>query len=145
MAGIKPKYGECSKCEDGKEVLLYRRNPPECKKHYEEGKRKQYAERAKEKPKKKPVRINNFSAKKAEDLKKYRPIRDAYLKEHRYCEVHDCGKLSTNLHHRAGRKGSLLYDTEYFMACCSTCHPQRIHENPEWARENGYILTVSKK
>lgn len=90
--------------------------------------------------KKKQKRIKPFSDKKLNDLAIYRPLRDKYLGDNPTCEVHDCNRATTNLHHKNGRTGKLLYDTEYFMACCHVCHPQRIHENPEWARENGYLI-----
>lgn len=100
---------------------------------------------------KKKNRIPFFSEKKLNELATYRPVRDEYMKEHQYCEVHDCNKRSTNLHHKKGRIGfadswakinniKLLWDIRYFMACCETCHPQRIHENPDWARKNKYLL-----
>lgn len=44
---IKPKYGNCSKCNK-ENILLYRRNPQECKYCYLKGKQKIYAKRQKE-------------------------------------------------------------------------------------------------
>lgn len=137
---IKAKFGNCSKC-DSNDILLYRRNPPECKACYFQGKL-QRKKLSVNKPKK---AIRPFSDKKLEDLAKYRPLRDKYLKDHPICEVTGCGNETTNLHHKAGRNGSLLYDVRYFMACCYDCHPKRIHENPEWARENGYLITINNK
>lgn len=141
---IKAKFGNCSKC-NSTDILLYRRNPPECKVCYFKGK----MERKKlstNKPKPQPKKsILPVSKKRMEELAKYRPLRDKYLQDNPMCEVDDCNNVSTNLHHKAGRNGSLLYDVRYFMACCDDCHPRRIHENPEWARENGYIITVDNK
>lgn len=138
--GIPPKIGNCSICSKT-DTLLYRRNPPMCKGCYFQDK---LARKKKTviKPKKK---ISPFSDKKLEDLAKYRPLRDKYLQDNPICEVDDCDNLTTNLHHKASRNGSLLYDVRYFMACCSSCHPQRIHENPEWAREKGYLITINTK
>lgn len=90
---------------------------------------------------KKNKRISPVSQKQLDRLAKYRPIRDKYLKEHPECEVHDCNKSSTNIHHKKGREGSLLWDADFFLACCETCHPKRIHENPEWAYEYGYLIS----
>ena len=95
---------------------------------------------SKAKTKKKVKRPNPISKKRAEQLKEYRKLRDKYLDEHSICEVHDCNNDTTNLHHKSGRTGETLCDTKYFMACCHTCHPKRIHENPKWARENGYLI-----
>lgn len=71
----------------------------------------------------------------------YRPLRDKYLNEHPICEVHDCNNPSNQLHHKKGRVGKLLYDDEFFMACCGVCHPARIHENSEWSYEHGYLIS----
>lgn len=86
-----------------------------------------------------------MSSKMQERLAIYRPTRDKYLKEHLICEVKGCDKSSTNVHHKKGRIGELLYDIDYFLACCSTCHPQKIHfTHVKWAIEMGYILNSKK-
>jgi len=92
------------------------------------------------KPLAKKRTINPVSDKRLEELATYRPLRDKYLAEHPTCEVRGCGRKTTNLHHKKGRIGALLYDVKYFMACCELCHPKGIHENPEWARKNGYLI-----
>lgn len=91
-------------------------------------------------PVKKKKRISPISEKRAGQLATYRVLRDDYLLTHPVCEVHDCENNTTNLHHKNGRIGEMLFNTEYFMACCSVCHPQRIHENPAWARKHGYLI-----
>jgi len=96
----------------------------------------QWCRTDKKKPKKS---ISPFSAKKLEQLSEYRIVRDKYLEEHPKCEVHDCNSDTTNCHHKKGR-GKELSNPKFFMACCSSCHPQRIHENPAWAREHGYLI-----
>ena len=92
------------------------------------------------KKKKKVNKIKPLSDKRAEELATYRPIRDKYLEEHPDCEVKDCDKKSTHIHHKNGRRGKMLYDDNYFMAVCNSCHPVRIHENPEWSRAMGYLI-----
>ena len=77
-----------------------------------------------------------------EDYKIYRPRRDKYMKEHPNCEVDGCNKPSQDLHHKNGRTNERLYDTNYFMAICRSCHT-RIDEDPIWARENGYLIWFS--
>ena len=84
--------------------------------------------------------IKPISDKKLEELAIYRVERDKYLKEHPICEVEDCNNPSNHIHHKNGRNGAMLYNKEYFMAVGGCCHPKRIHENPEWARENGYLV-----
>lgn len=122
-----PKTCEASNCDNPRFGKGY------CKWH-------QYL-RTDKKPKQKSY--NSFkpiSDKRTEELAIYRPLRDKYLAEHPVCEVKDCNNSTTNLHHKNGRLGKMVYNTAYFMACCHLCHPKRIHENPEWARENGYLV-----
>lgn len=142
--GIPPKIGNCSICPK-EDTLLYRRNPPMCKACYFTDK----INRKKKSVTKPKIKfIAPVSKKKLEDLAKYRPLRDKYLQDNPICEVDDCDNLTTNLHHKAGRNGLLLCDVRYFMACCSECHPKRIHHYPDyegWAREKGYIITVNTK
>lgn len=138
------KYATCSVCSS-EDMLLYRKSPKMCKACYFKDKMERAKSKSKNlKPKKKSF-IAPISDKRAEGLAKYRGERDAYLKEFTECEVHDCNNPSSQIHHKAGRNGSLLWDREYFMACCGVCHPQRIHENPKWARECGYIVDVDLK
>lgn len=87
-------------------------------------------------------RINPVSEKRASQLRKYYVLRRKYLAKHQVCEVHDCNKYSTNLHHKKGRENERLIDVSYFMSCCETCHPGRIHETETaWAKKMGYLLT----
>ena len=79
------------------------------------------------------------------ELAIYRTIKEKYLKEHLRCEVEGCDKASTNVHHRKGRIGKLLYDIEWFMAVCSSCHPFKIHfTHTAWARKMRYLLNSKK-
>lgn len=141
---LKAKFGDCSVDGCGKEnTVLYRRNPPMCQSCYYKDKQERSKKKSTSSKKKKS--ISPISDKRAKELKTYREKRDQYLKNNPICEVHDCDNKTTNCHHKAGRSGSLLYNDEYFMACCSSCHPKRIHENPKWARDNGYIITINIK
>ena len=145
---MKTKLGK-RKCKACGEVFqkLYPLQPV-CSKKCEYAYKKSKAEG---KPKKKQKAIPPVSQAMLNDLAIYRPIRDKYLSEHPICEVADCNNPTTNLHHKAGRTGyfdeesrfkglKLLWDVRFFMACCSQCHPKRIHENPKWAYENGYLV-----
>jgi hypothetical protein len=42
------------------------------------------------------------------------------------------------VHHRNRRHGSLLLLMSEWLAVCRLCH-SRIHDNPAWAREMGYL------
>lgn len=83
-------------------------------------------------------KLNKVSTKQTQRNIKYYRIRDQYMKEHPVCEV--CGlEPSRDLHHKKGRSGDLLFDTQFFMAVSRKCH-DRIHQNPEWAKESGFLI-----
>lgn len=84
--------------------------------------------------------IKPVSEKRSKQLEIYRTLRDSYLSDNPICEVKNCFNPTSNLHHKNGRVGVMVYNTKYFMACCSSCHPKKIHENPEWARSMGYLI-----
>ena len=90
--------------------------------------------------KKNTTAISPISKRKAEELAIYRVKRDKYLKENDICEVKECDSGSTHIHHKNGRIGEMIHNHKFFMAVCNGCHPQKIHENPAWARENGYLI-----
>ena len=60
----------------------------------------------------------------------YNAIRALYLKANPFCNCHvDIAKPqliyrvpSTQIHHKRGRDGLLLFDVRHFCACCSSCH-----------------------
>ena len=83
-------------------------------------------------------RIKPISDKKLEELKEYRLLRDAYMKNHDICEVKGCSRLAQDLHHKKPR-AYYLCDTSIFMATCRQCHT-KIESEDSWARENGYKL-----
>lgn len=66
----------------------------------------------------------------------YREKRIAFLTLNPYCAV--CGGMATDVHHKA-RRGVNYLNVLHFLPTCRTCH-QRVHDNPQWARENGYLL-----
>lgn len=86
----------------------------------------------------KSKRIKPISDKKLEELKEYRLLRDAYMKNHEICEVKGCSRLSQDLHHKKPR-AYYLCDTSIFMATCRQCHT-KIESEDAWARENSYKL-----
>ena len=54
---------------------------------------------------------------------------------------HDVPNLTnstTEIHHRLGRSGLLLFDVRNFIPVCARCH-RWIHDNPEAAEERGLI------
>jgi len=84
---------------------------------------------------KKPMR--RVSKKRQAESKEYSRKRSSFLATLPLCEV--CAKSkSTDIHHRKGR-GKYYLDEGTWLATCRGCH-DRIHRNPTWAREKGFIL-----
>jgi len=86
--------------------------------------------------KKRGGKLKAFSNRKREENEKYKVARNLYFNFHPDCEV--CGCPATDIHHKA-KRGKNLYNMETFMATCRLCH-NRIHDNPAWAREMGYLI-----
>lgn len=132
------KTKTCSFC--GKDVpRLWYSKPPtcasyQCKQKYNESKKSGSA------PVRKRSSIKPVSYKQSKRLQEYRKVRDLYMKDNQICECCNTS-TATDLHHAAGRIGSLLTDTRYFKALCRGCHTE-VELNPEWAKENG--LSVNR-
>jgi hypothetical protein len=47
-------------------------------------------------------------------------------------------RAATQVHHRRGRKGSNYLNEATWLAICQQCH-DRVHREPAWAKENGYL------
>lgn len=86
--------------------------------------------------------INKVSANRAVENKEYARLRRDYLEAYPCCEVSGCDRKSQAIHHRAGRSNDMLNDTNFWMAVCNLCH-ERIHAEPNWSLENGYIVKRS--
>ena len=93
--------------------------------------------------------ISQMSKKMKGELAIYKPIRDQYMKDNPVCECCNDAE-SLDLHHVMGRIGyadenarlkglKLLWDKRHFMAVCRSCHNEIHHEDPKWAREQGYL------
>lgn len=72
----------------------------------------------------------------------YARLRDEYLKVYPACEVRECHNKSNQIHHVNGREGEKLTDTNFFLAVCPDCHT-KIHANPKWAQDEGYVILRS--
>lgn len=46
---------------------------------------------------------------------------------------------TTEVHHMRGR-GRYLLDQTTWLPVCFTCHHEKIHKHPAWARENGFLF-----
>ena len=82
------------------------------------------------------VKIKNVSDKRLLELRDYRIVRDAYMRDHKICEHPECSSPSTELHHSKGRIGKLLNNPLYFKALCHSCHSWA-EKNPILAKELG--------
>ena len=85
----------------------------------------------------KPIR--QVSKKKAKELAEYSKVKAEYFKLNPVCEYPSCQSTDVQLHHRAGRIGSLLTDIRYF---CSLCHDhhQYVELQPIKAKELGLSI-----
>jgi hypothetical protein len=87
---------------------------------------------------KNPKTITKKSEKQVVAEKSYSLIRKAFLIKHTKCQagLPGCSISSTEVHHKKGRIGSLLIDTNFFLAVCRNCHDY-IENNPSEAKELG--------
>ena len=76
------------------------------------------------------VKLKEYSRRKKEFMS---------LPENKYCPVYP-NRLATEVHHSKGRIGSLLLNTEFWIAVSSDGH-KFIHENDSWSRRKGYLKT----
>jgi hypothetical protein len=74
----------------------------------------------------------------------YSERRDIFLGLHDCCQVENCTNESAHIHHLKGRDGANLLDETTWLACCPICH-RRIHDNPAWAYEKGYLISRHTK
>lgn len=81
--------------------------------------------------------INKVSAKRAVENKEYARLRKDYLEAYPVCEVVECQRKATEIHHQHGRENEKLTDVNFFLAVCRPCH-ERITLDPKWAIDNGY-------
>lgn len=123
---MKPKKGTCIECN--KENYIYSKKM--CQYCYWKSKPKKTLKKVTKK-------IHHFSAKKLEELKVYRKLRDNYLNANPRCER--CGELATDLHHKRSRQ-YYLTDVSIFCSLCRSCHTW-VHDKDKEARKQGYLLS----
>jgi len=83
--------------------------------------------------------IKNVSTKRELENEQYKALRLEFLSrpENKICPIM---KTETkDIHHKKGRIGKLLLDTNYWIALSREGH-RLVEENPEWAKEQGYSL-----
>ena len=110
-------------------------------------------------PLKRKTPMKRVSKRRQAESKEYMRLREAFLKEHDICQLwlaehglqeSDFGNRisaftmgcprSTEVHHKfCGSNRSAHYlDTNTWLAVCRENH-DKIHKNPKWARENGFL------
>lgn len=85
--------------------------------------------------------INKISKRRQKQIEIYRLEKEIYLKENPICQakVKCYGSPSQDIHHKKGRIEELLFDKNYFLAVCRSCH-NWIEANPTKAKEKGFSL-----
>lgn len=83
--------------------------------------------------------IKKVSTKRAAENQVYARLRKDYLEAYPVCEVVECHRKSSQIHHMCGRENDKLTDTNNFLAVCDPCH-QRITVDTKWALEQGYSI-----
>ena len=90
-----------------------------------------------EKKEPRKIVLNKISEKRKNQNRDYSKLRVEFLRSNPFCGV--CQQGATEIHHMNGRSNQRLIDTDFFLPVCRYCH-KWIHENPESAREWGYLL-----
>lgn len=80
--------------------------------------------------------MRRVSRKQAARLRVYSQLRRQFLEARPWCEAPGCGQPASEVHHRAGRVGALLLDTETWLPVCARDH-HWITEHPAEAYELG--------
>ena len=80
--------------------------------------------------------MNKVSARHAKELTKYQQAKREHFALNPFCAI--CGFGADDIHHMA-KRGKNLCNKETFLSLCRRCHCE-VHDNPAWAKENGYIL-----
>lgn len=89
-------------------------------------------------PPTKKTPIKQISDKRQKQNQLYLTMRKVFLQTHEHCAVFP-DKQATEIHHANGRRGDMLLDTRYWYAVSREGHLY-VHENVEWAEENGYLI-----
>jgi len=98
--------------------------------------RRHAEEEVKRTPLKRTTYLNPMSKKRRKDAIEYKALREAFLKELPVCEV--CQKSKSTDAHHAEKRGKNYLRAETWLATCRPCH-DKIHREPKWARQHGYL------
>lgn len=84
--------------------------------------------------------LRRVSKKREKENRIYRTLRKQYLSEHPECEMPECRRAATDIHHK-NKRGKNLNKVDTWMALCRPCHTL-IENNKSWARENNYLADI---
>lgn len=89
--------------------------------------------------------ISKRSSKRAKTEAEYSKVRKQFLNDHSMCmaRIPGCTLTATEIHHKKGRDGDLLTNTEFFLPVCRSCH-NIIEMNAEMAKEEGFSINRLK-
>lgn len=84
-------------------------------------------------------RLNPYSRKRAKINRVYSALSKQYVLDNPYCAIKSpvCTGRTQAPHHKRGRIGSNLTDTEHMIPSCNACNGY-VEVHDEWARENGF-------
>lgn len=86
--------------------------------------------------------IRKVSAERSKENQVYARLRKEYLEAYPCCEVPECHRKASEIHHQKGRAGDLLTNTDYFMAVCHD-HHHMITVDSAWAIKMGFSILRS--
>lgn len=84
----------------------------------------------------KRTRINPMSKQRQKESIEYKALREEFLKNLPVCEV--CQKAKSTDTHHVEKRGKNYLRAETWLAACRPCH-DKIHREPKWARQHGYL------
>ena len=87
-------------------------------------------------------RIPAMSKKRLAESKIYAKLRQEFLKENPKCQMPQCRRKATDVHHAHGR-GCNYLRADTYRALCRTCH-QWVGMNPTMARSLGLLCPAGK-
>lgn len=83
------------------------------------------------------VPVKKITDKRAKQNREYLEMREQFLEQYPVCQIQECNRPSTQIHHRAGKTNDLLTNPENFLAICDECH-RTITEHSSQAIKDGY-------
>lgn len=130
---MKRKTGICAVC--GNDRQIYARNL--CGMCYDRQRKKT------------PIRLSTNPIRKqskryADQMRRYRRIRDKFLEDNPICMYPGCNSRDVTLHHGRGRTGAFLTDKRWFKSLCWK-HHQHIETNPDLAKKLGLSFSRLSK